>query len=167
VRSCGERRRGIGAAWEKAGLRRRELEHRLDDVTGLDHCQDAREALELDHRKDGAEHSSRLRTYSSAEEVTPLMRISSVVTGLIVLACACCVVLAALMLGPGQEDCPRPSSKSFEALFARCRTLDAAMGSAASPTKELSPPEEAMAEERQAIAEGHATVGVARSQRER
>jgi len=107
---------------------------------------------------------------------------SNVLGGIVVLATACCVVLAALMVGPGREYCPRPSSESVSALFAPCQAFDTAMGRsvtkqeavqmalltpdgkpAAVGRKELSPPEEAIAEERQDIAQEHATVGVAHS----
>jgi hypothetical protein len=100
---------------------------------------------------------------------------------LVTAACACCVVLAALTVGLGQEYCPRPSSKSVAALFAPCQTFDTAMGRtvtkqeavrmallnsdgqpAAFTTREPSPPEEILAEERQTIAREHATVGAAK-----
>jgi hypothetical protein len=86
----------------------------------------------------------------------------SVPSGLVVLACACCVVLAALMVRPGAEDCPRSSVKSVAALFAPFQAFDTAMSRAATPVKELSPPEEILAEERQTIAREHATVGAAK-----
>jgi hypothetical protein len=84
-----------------------------------------------------------------------MMNKLGILGGLVTAICACCVVLAALMVGPGPEDCPRQSARSIAALFSPCQAPTA--GSA-----ELSPPEEILAEERQAIAREHATVGVAR-----
>jgi hypothetical protein len=83
---------------------------------------------------------------------------TGILGGLVAVVCACCVVLAALMVGPGPEDCPRPSARSIAALFSPCQAPTVASAGSA----ELSPPEEIQAEERQAIAREHATVGVSR-----
>lgn len=87
-----------------------------------------------------------------------MMNKLGILGGLVTAICACCVVLAALMVGPGPEDCPRQSARSIAALFSPCQAPTMASAGSA----ELSPPEEILAEERQAIAREHATVGVAR-----
>jgi hypothetical protein len=61
-------------------------------------------------------------------------------------------VFAALVVGPGRQDCPRPSAKSIAALFSPCQASTMAM---ATLVKEPSSPEEILAEERQVIAREH------------
>jgi hypothetical protein len=110
-----------------------------------------------------------------------MMKKTGVLGGFVAVACACCVVLVAFMVGPGREYCPRPSSESIAALFAPCQAFDTAVGHtvttqeavrmaflkpdgrlAANAAREPSPPEEIQAEERQAILREHATVGAAK-----
>jgi hypothetical protein len=97
----------------------------------------------------------------------------------IVLVCTCCVALAAWMVGPGQDFCPPASSASVARLFAPCQAFDTSLGHSVTkreavqigllktdgqPTQsavEMSiAPAQILAQDFQAMAQHHATVGL-------
>ena len=81
------------------------------------------------------------------------MKTPSSLGSLLALVCAGIVVMTALMIGPGPEDCPSLSGRTFANLFTGCPVVLPSHG------KTLSPPEEILAEKRLEIVRKRTTLG--------